>query len=119
METGRNPELLKRLRGDQKSRPSFNQLSQLPPLTSLDEVQSIDFNLPSNLLRTEPSIDESYATSPSVHQPLQCSHTLAGPGYLCPGPPHLRSDGFSILPLKNVGEVPVNTISLSCRNRCY
>jgi hypothetical protein len=80
METGRNPELLKLIEAAIKRVAlTSRQLSQLPSTYELGlKFGSIDFNLPSNLLRVEPPLEGHYVELLRQSTSLfNASHTLA------------------------------------------
>jgi hypothetical protein len=80
METGRNPELLKPIEAAIKRVAlTSRQLSQLPSTYELGlKFGSIDFNLPSNLLRMEPPLERHYVELLRQSTSLfNASHTLA------------------------------------------
>jgi hypothetical protein len=116
METGRNPELLKPIAAAiRRVALPLNQLSQLPSTYELGlKFRSIDFNLPSNLLRTEPPIDGSYAELLRQSTSLfNASHTLAWSRVFVSWPTSPKGlMDFLSSHSKNVREVPVDTISV-------
>jgi hypothetical protein len=80
METGRNPELLKPIKAAIKRVAlSSRQVSPLPSTYELGlKFRSIDFNLPSNLLRVEPPLEGHYVELLRQSTSLfNASHTLA------------------------------------------
>ena len=80
MEAGRNPELLKLIEAAIKRVAlTSRQLSQLPSTYELGlKFGSIDFNLPSNLLRVEPPLEGHYVELLRQSTSLfNASHTLA------------------------------------------
>ena len=80
METGRNPELLKPIvAAIKRVALTSRQLSQLPFTYELGlKFGSIDFHLPSNLLRMEPSLEGRYVELLRQSTSLfNASHTLA------------------------------------------
>jgi hypothetical protein len=117
METRRNGELLKPIAAAIKrvALPS-RQILQLPSTYELGlKFRSIDYPLPSNLLRADPPLDGPYVellrNSTSV---FNASHTLAWSRvYIAwPAPPNGPADFLSTLSRDPQTQVPVGTISV-------
>ena len=117
METGGNPELLRPITTVVKkvALPS-RQLSQLPSTYEVGlKFGSLDFNLPSNLLRVEPAVEGRYVELLRQSTSLfDASHTLAWSRVFVAWPTS-RQDQIRFLSTHSKGaivEVPVGTTSV-------
>ena len=115
MDTGRNPELLKPIMTVMKRVAlTSSQLSQIPSTYVLGlQFGSIDFNLPSNLLRIGPPVDGPYVELLRQSTSLfVASHTLAWFRVFVACPTS-RRDLIDFLSARSKEkEMPVGTISL-------
>jgi hypothetical protein len=117
METGRNPELLKPIKAAIKRVAlTSRQLSQLPFTYELGlKFGSIDFHLPSNLLRMEPSLEGRYVELLRQSTSLfDATHTLAWSRVFVawPNSPKGLTDFLSADLKKARLNVPVGTTSV-------
>lgn len=117
METGRNPELLRPITTVvKKVALTSRQLSELPSTYELGlKFRSIDFNLPSNLLRVEPAVEGRYVELLRQSTSLfDASHTLAWSRVFVAWPTS-RKDLIDFLSVQSKGakvEVPLGTTSV-------
>jgi len=115
MDTGRNPELLKPIMTVMKRVAlTSSQLSQIPSTYELGlQFGSIDFNLPSNLLRIGPPVDGPYVELLRQSTSLfVASHTLAWSRVFVAWPTSRRDLIDFLSAQSKEKEVPVGTISL-------
>jgi hypothetical protein len=117
METGRNPELLRPITTVvKKVALTSRQLSELPSTYELGlKFRSIDFNLPSNLLRAEPAVEGRYVEFLRQSTSLfDASHTVAWSRVFVAWPTSRKDliDFLSVQSKEAKVEVPLGTTSV-------